>query len=40
MHVVKQACINLLFNQLQLPANDAMSNFWYNTEESYDHYVL
>lgn len=26
----------LLFNQLQLPPNDAMSNLWYTTAENQD----
>lgn len=40
MHVVKQGHIMLLFSQLQLPANDVMSNLWYITDEKYDHDIL
>lgn len=40
MHVVKWSRIMLLFNELQLPANDVKSNLWYITDEKYDHDIL
>lgn len=36
MHVIKGACIMLLFNQPQLQPNDVMCNLWYTTAENQD----